>query len=181
MKSMILLSISFLLISCWRPRDNYMPYPQQKVWGNKPVYASKDSAKLVLYDPHPHPVVRPGNIYAYSSFIFQADAGTGIHIIDNSISSEAARIGFITLRGCDQISIRGAYLYTNSYDDLITIDISDPVKMKVVSRVAGAFPEFLYNYPLVEPDEPGYYECPRMDSIVVGWVKDSITANCYKN
>ena len=52
--------------------------------------------------------------------------------------------------------------------------------MKVVSRVAGAFPEFLYNYPLAEPDDPGYYECPRTDSVVVGWVKDSVIANCYK-
>ena len=80
-----------------------------------------------------------------------------------------------------QVSIKGSYMYTNSYADLVTLDISDPVKLREVSRLPFAFPEFQYNYPLVQPEERGYYTCPRMDSVVIGWKKDAIDAGCFKN
>ena len=180
MKCILLIFSTGMLFSCWRPRDNYYPNTQQKVWGNKPVYASESAAKQIIYDPHKHPIQLPGNIYAFQNFIFQVDIGRGIHVIDNTRPSNADRIGFITVKGCEQISIKGAYLYTNSYDDLVTLDISDPAQMRILSKVDNAFPEFLYNYPLVEPEDTGYYTCPRTDSIVVGWVKDSVYTNCYK-
>jgi hypothetical protein len=177
MKSIPLFFFSFFLISCWKyNNDNYLP-SGQKVWGNKPVYASANEAKQILYDPKKHPVGRTGNIYAFGNFIFQVDPGLGIHVIDNSSASNADRIGFITVKGCEQISIKGGYLYTNSFTDLVTIDISDPVNLRVVSRIPNAFPD----YPLAQPEESGYYTCPRTDSVVIGWVKDSINISCYKN
>ncbi len=177
MKYFILLFTAVLLFSCWKyNRDPYPALQQQKVWGNKPVYAAASEAKIILYDPQKHPILRPGNIYAFGNYIFQADVGSGIHVIDNSQPAHAERIGFITLKGCEQISIKGNYLYSNSYADLVAIDISNPANMKLVSRSPNAFPEFGYNYPFAEPDESGYYTCPdpNTDSVVVGWVKDSI-------
>lgn len=184
MKYLMLLLLLSLLLSCWKNTWDYKNQPAfstPKVWGLKPVYAALADAQVVLYDPHKHPVTAAGNIYTFGKFIFQVDEGRGIHVINNTVSSEADRIGFITVNGCAQISIRGSYLYTNSYADLVVIDISDPVNMKVVNRVTSAFPEFQYNYPLVEPSVSGYYECPRYDSVVVRWVEDSIYTSCYKN
>lgn len=182
MKHAILIFILFSLSSCWKWDPGRATYsPQPKVWGNKPVYEAIDEAKQIVYDPVKHAIVTAGNIYAYKNYIFQVDVGRGIHVIDNSVPSKADRIGFITLNGCEQVSIMGNYLYTNSYSDLVTIDISNPLQMKVVNKVVNAFPDLSFSYPMVQPSEPGYYECPRYDSVVVGWVKDSISSACYKN
>jgi hypothetical protein len=177
MKCCLLLFVLFPLLSCWKYNGTPYPSSQTKVWGNKPVYASESEAKKILYDPQKHAIYRPGNIYAFQHFIYQVDIGRGIHVIDNSQPAIADRIGFITVKGCEQISIKGKYLYTNSYTDLVTLDIADPLNMKILSRIADAFPEFLYNYPLAEPEDSGYYTCPTTDSLVVGWVKDSVYIN----
>src|SRR5207253_1944522 len=126
------------------------------------------------------PVVQAGNIYAFGHYIFQVDVGRGIHVIENTNPAQADRIGFITVNGCTQLSIKGKYLYTNSMADLVTLDISNPAHVHEVNRVLSAFPEFQYYYPLAQPEETGYYTCPRYDSVVVGWVKDSIYASCFK-
>jgi hypothetical protein len=106
--------------------------------------------------------------------------GRGIHVIDNTNPAQADRIGFITVNGCSQLSIKGKYLYTNSLADLVTLDISNPAQVREVHRVPNAFPELQYSYTLVQPTDTGYYTCPIYDSVVVGWVKDSIYATCFK-
>ncbi|MES2645999.1 MAG: hypothetical protein V4717_03915 [Bacteroidota bacterium] len=183
MKYILLFMGTMLLSSCWKFNSGYLPpQPQQKVWGSKPVYAAKSAAEKISYTDQKHPNIQPGNIYAFGKFIFQVDVGRGIHVIDNAVPSQADRIGFITVNGCEQISIKGNYLYTNSFADLITLDISNPARVNEVSRVRNAFPELMYNYPLVQPQESGYYNCPQqLDSVVIGWVKDSIFTSCYKN
>ncbi len=183
MKYLSFIFLMILISSCWKINihPDYGPVP--KVWGNKPVFAAVDAAKKILYDPVKHSLINAGNIYVFKNTIFQVDVGRGIHVIDNSVPSDAHRIGFITINGCEQVSIRGSYLYTNSYTDLVTIDISDPVNMKIVNTIPNAFPDMWISYPMFEPEESGYYECNafRTDSVVVGWVKDSIPQGCYKN
>jgi hypothetical protein len=183
MRNLLILTM-FSLSSCYYIGKNYNNPPQppsygQKVWGNKPVYESLDKGKRIEYIAGKQPIKQAGNIYAFGRYIFQVDAGNGIHVTDNSVPSHAERIGFISIAGCSQISMKGSYLYTNSMADLVTIDLSDPVHPQLVDRIKEAFPEF--NYITVQPNEPGYYECPRYDSLVVSWVKDSIYMSCYRN
>lgn len=181
MKWILLLPLPLLLISCWGLYGNRdIISPMKHVWGNKPVYAQMDTAKKIVYDPVKHPVIAGGNIYAFNHYIFQVDVGRGIHVIDNTNPAQAERIGFITINGCEQVSIRGAYLYANSYNDLVTINIADPLHMQMVNRLPNTFPDLSTSYTLVQPEDAGYYECPRYDSVVVRWVKDSIYTNCYK-
>ena len=184
MKYFFLLFFTIAFCSCWKFNADRAvePAPQlTKVWGSKPVYGIDTVAKKIYYMGEKQPIAIPGNIYAFGKYIFQVDIGRGIHVIDNTIPAQADRIGFIVVKSCSQISIRGRHLYTNSYDDLVTIDIADPVNLREVGRLKNVFPSYRANYPLVAPDESGYYNCPRTDSIVVGWVKDSIYATCFKN
>jgi LVIVD repeat len=184
MKYVLLSAAVLLLTSCYWTHpyegNSEPPINIQKVWGNKPVYAARDVAEEISYIAEKQPVIQAGNIYAKGNYIFQIDVGRGIHVIDNAVPAQAQRIGFITVNGCNQISIKGNYLYTNSMADLVTLDISDPVHLHEVNRVADAFPELAYDYPLVQPEESGYYLCPTYDSVVVGWVKDSIYNTCFK-
>jgi hypothetical protein len=175
--------LAFLLCSCWK---NFHPQTvdpyigMQKVWGYKAIYGNESAAKSILYTKGAHDVLNPGNIYAYKNYIFQLDAGNGIHVIDNSLPSQANRIGFITVRGCTQIAIKNDLLYTNCYDDLVVLDFSDLDKIHEYSELPAVFTEYRYASPLATPPGAGYYECPRYDSLLIGWKQDSIYAQCYK-
>lgn len=175
-------TIVLLLSSCWtKPRVNSFNPVYQRVWGSKPIYSAINEAKTIQYIDSALPVLYPGNIYAKGLFIYQLEIGKGIHVIYNAVPAQAHRIGFITVNGSSQISIKDNNLYTNSYDDLVVIDISSLNTLNIVSRLDGAFPEGAQNYFYAEPVESGYYECPRYDSVVIGWQKDSIWTSCFKN
>lgn len=183
-KFLTVLCSAFFLTSCWklsnRPIDPY-PATRTKVLGYKPLYGAEPAAKQISYMPSARPVVNGGNIYAFNNYIFQVEAGAGIHVIDNTVPSAARRIGFITVKGCSQLSIKAGKLYTNSYDDLVVVDMADLNNVHEFSRLRGVFTEFRYGSPLAQPPASGYYECPKNDSLVIGWVKDSVYQSCFKN
>jgi hypothetical protein len=175
--------VLFSLSSCWTKigPGNSGLYGGQLVMGYKPIYGEEVLSKKIVYSSTPIPVVEPGNIYAKGNLIYQVEVGKGMHVIDNSVSSQAHRIGFITVNGCSQISVKGDFLYTNSYDDLVVIDMTNVNNITEVKRVRGAFPEGRTNYFYIQPPGPGYYECPRYDSMVIGWRRDSVYTYCFKN
>lgn len=178
MKCLFFITTACILSSCFTKK----PYPASaKVIGYKPIYGVDSVVKKLVYNNVPQPVVVPGNIYIKDNFIFQLEVGKGIHVIDNSTPSQARRIGFLTVNGSSQISIKGNFLYTNSFDDLVVIDMSNINQIVEVKRIKGAFPEGRVNYYYIQPPQSGYYECPRYDSLVIGWRKDSVYNNtCFK-
>lgn len=179
MKYLLFFLLTGSLASCFTKK----PYPApKKVVGYKPIYGVDSVVKKLVYINTPQPVVVPGNIYIKDNYIFQLEVGKGIHVINNSTPAQASRIGFLTVNGSSQISIKGNFLYTNSFDDLVVIDMSNVNQIVEVKRIKGAFPEGRVNYYNVQPPQSGYYECPRYDSLVIGWRKDSVyNTSCYKN
>jgi len=185
-KFFLLATITVLLCSCWKVNnrvDDNLPLPTQlsKVWGYKPVYGTETEAKNISYSSGARPVISGGNIYAYQNYIFQMEPGTGIHVIDNSTPSAAVRIGFITVNGCSQISIKDGKIYTNSYDDLVVLNFSNLNNIEETSRLKGVFTEYRYASPIAQPPATGYYECPAFNKFVTGWTRDSVEQYCYKN
>lgn len=175
------------LSACWKVRNGGVddgvvtPPPQTKVMGYKPVYGTEPDAKKILYTAGAKSVISKENIYAYKTYIFQIDPGTGIHVIDNTAPASAARLGFIQVKGCSQMSIKDGKLYTNSYDDLVVLDFSTLANIQEVSRLKGVFAEYRYGSPIAQPPAPGYFECPSYSGFVTGWLKDSVSKSCYKN
>src|ERR1700712_54130 len=156
MRTLLVLVVLFMLSSCWRKeRTHYSPsvYTFKNVWGNKAVYADINAAKQVVYSDSVFPVLHAGNICAVGNRIYQVEMGRGIHIIDNSVPSQAHRIGFILVNGVSQISIKNNNLFTNCYDDLLVIDISGADTIQLVKRLAGAFPNGLSQYYYVQPED----------------------------
>src|SRR5262245_11564917 len=96
---LLLFGITIFHLSCWKyPNNNVDPnngsggytyVPPSKVIGYKPVYGTETAAKAISYTPTPRPVTAAGNIYAFRNYIFQVQPGYGIHVIDNSIPSDA--------------------------------------------------------------------------------------------
>jgi len=159
------------------------PHRPPKVWGYKPVYTADTAYRKIEYIAEAKPVDNAGKIYVKENLICQCETGKGIHIIDNSNPSNAHRIAFLSVKGAEEISIKGNLLYTNNYYDLVTIDISVPGKSYVVARNRNAFyAASTTQHTWETPDAPGYFECPQfyMDSVISGWVQDSIYYGCYK-
>ncbi len=175
----LLIAPVVLLLSCWKIKEKNNS--SAKVWGYKPVYGTETFAKNILYTPVAQPVISGGNIYAYQNYIFQIEPGFGIHVIDNHIPSAATRIGFITVKGCSQVSIKDDKIYTNSYDDLVVLDFSNLNNLREYSRLKGVFTEYRFGSPISQPPLRGYFECPDYSKFVVGWVKDSVYQTCFKN
>ena len=172
------LALVLVFTGCFTKRYNH---PLQQVWGSKPIYGVDTTLKKITYSLAPLHVTNAGNIYAKGNYLYQVEIGKGIHIINNTVPAMAERIGFISINGCSQISIKGNILYSNNYDDLVMIDITDINSIKEVARTKRAFPTGKNIYPFSMPEDPGYFECPRGDSLVIGWIKDSVAAYCYKN
>ncbi len=179
MRCTLLLIIAIVLFTgCWRFSKEGPEYVPRKVWGNKPVYSQDTMLTKPKYEAARN-VVSAGKIYAYNTYLMQCETGEGIHVIDNSNPATARRIGFIQLKGASEISIRNNFLYTNSYNDLVTVDLTNITLPVEVKRQKGVFQQHGF---LPEPSEKGYYECVDIyKGIVIGWKKDSITAYCYKN
>jgi len=179
--SSLLILLTLLLLSCWKyynPR--FVPPSQTKVLGYKPIYGVDSEAMKIDYIDTPHVANNKGNIYAYKNYVFQIDPGYGIHVFDKTIPSNAHKIGFISVKGCGQMSIKDNKIYTNNYQDLVVLDFSDLPNVHEYSRLKGLFFDYEYQSPIAQPPYPGFYECPSNRQYVVGWVKDSVYQYCYK-
>lgn len=177
-----LLILAVFLSSCW-PRAVDNDYSKFKAWGYKPIYATDHEAKKIEYSPIPRDTVQnAGNIYAYQNYIFQIEPGFGIHVIDNSVPASAKRVGFLTVGGCSEMSIKAGMIYINSYDDLVVLKFSGSA-IQEYSRLNNVFKDYRYGSPISQPPGKGYYECPNNanDSLVIGWKQDSVYMRCYKN
>lgn len=188
--TVVLLPVVISLYSCFGYNKHPESPPPKKVWGFKPVYAV-DSSVLEIKTEAARPVELAGKIYVKGNLVFQNEIGQGIHVFDNSNPGDMKAIGFIRILGSSEISIRGNYLYTNSFSDLVVVDVSDWQQVKETSRVRGAFVQGLENYhtvgvfEFVPPPEHGvYFDCSNFYAstiqILTGWVRDSVyDNNCY--
>lgn len=171
--------LASFFVSCWDYRKPYKP--RGKVLGYKPVF-SDDSSLLFVKALGPQPVKFPAKIYVKGNLIFQNDLGSGIHVIDNATPSSPNRIGFIQLRGNSEMSIKGNYLYANSFADLVIIDVTNWQNPTEVKRIRNAFSQgssVQYFIPL--PEHNVYYDCrySYYGKIQTGWLKDSVEQYCY--
>ena len=137
-----------------------------KVQGYAPIYLPAQKAHQISAGTA-QPTVHAGKIYAYNNYLFQVEEGEGIHIIDNTIPQQAAKVAFLTVPQCTEIAIRSNYLYTNNISDLVVFNLANITAPVLVKRLENAFPVINQEYP---PAASGYFECPDPSKgLVVGW------------
>jgi hypothetical protein len=170
-----------LLSACWK-FGRRPEYPEFAM-GYKPVY-SNDLSLLNITVGAPRPVKKAGKIYVLGDYIFQNELGEGIHVLDKTNPNQVENIGFINILGNTEMSIKGTFLYANSYYDLVVVDLSDWRKPIEVKRVKNAFlGNTMRNYqsaiPL--PEKNVYAICvdPAL-GVQTGWAKDTVHfSDCY--
>jgi len=93
----------------------------------------------------------PGKIYYYNNTLIVNEKYEGIHLYDNSDPYAPSYLGFISIPGNLDVSIKNDIMYADNYVDLITIDVSDLKDPKLLDRQEEVFN--LYDF----WDDLGYF------------------------
>ncbi|MFT4533389.1 MAG: hypothetical protein ACJA1A_003387 [Saprospiraceae bacterium] len=81
----------------------------------------------------------PGKIYYYKSTLIINEKYEGIHMYDNSDATSPIYLGFISIPGNLDVSIKDDILYADNYVDLLSIDVSDFKNPKLLDRQEEVF------------------------------------------
>lgn len=158
--------LSFLLPGCFKDNCSrtYTYYA--------PVYKTSALVRAGMKSGAAKNVELPGKIFIYGHYIFLNDMNKGIHIYDNSNPSSPQNVAFIDIPGNIDMAVKGNILYADSYSDLVTLDITNPLAIKAVNFTENVFPSY------------GHYMYYGTDSatVVVDWIKrdTTIDADCAK-
>lgn len=145
--------------------------------GYKPEYMSYDDLRESVKVTESEPLVNPGKIYFKDDYIFIVEEMKGIHIYDNHDPSDPLQVSFIEVPGTIDISISGHFLYTDSYVDLVVINIENPLQPSEESRVRDVLP-------YVIPPHDDDYPTAWVDSekgVVIGWELTTIREKTHND
>ncbi len=137
--------------------------------GYRPVYMTTEELRSISAQP-PRSLQHPGKIYVRGSYLFINEQGRGIHVVNNQHPSDPQPVAFISVPGNADIAVQGNVLYADNATDLVSLDISDPLHVRVLHRVENAFPYQMY------PGQTGvFFQCvDQSKGVVVGWEKTTL-------
>lgn len=146
------------------------PAPAVDREGYRPVYLSREALQTITSLP-PQPLRVPGKLFTRDQFLFINEVGKGIHVLDNRDSRQPRKLGFVSIPGNVDLAVKGNFLYADNATDLVVLDISLPTDVRVVRRIANAFPAETFPSQLDVA-----FECvDPARGIVVGWEKARLT------
>ncbi len=137
-KYLLLLLIPFAVTSCMKDtvKESYSFF--------RPVYQTKAEVQAGIKNSPSANIEKPGKIVLKDHYLFLNDIDKGIHIIDLIDPAHPKKIAFINIPGCVDLAINGNYLYADCYTDLVTIDITNPLQVRVTQFINGVFPHRFY-------------------------------------
>jgi hypothetical protein len=140
------------------------------VVGWKPIYEDDAHARPIKF-AEPRATQKGGKIYVMGTTLYQVESGKGIHVLSFNNPSNPQKLAFIEVPGAQEISIKGSYLYTNNYNDLVVLDIAELTDVKVIKRMKD-----LFTFTTMDtPPLPGYFECvDPSKGRVVDWEQTTI-------
>lgn len=133
--------------------------------GNSPVYMSYEDLRQTIKQSDARELDNPGKLYFKDNYIFIVEEMKGIHIIDNADPANPQNISFIEIPGVADMAVKGTILYTDSYIDLVAMDISDLSAIHEVGRVEDMLP---YTIPQYDEDYP-VAMIDEEQGVVVDW------------
>jgi len=130
----LLLSIPILFSSCLKDKcqRTYTMY--------KPVYHTTAEVRANIKSSTPRALERPGKLFIRGQYIFLNEIDRGIHVIDNSNPAAPRKVSFINIPGNIDVAVKGNTLYADLYNDMVTIDITDPLNVVAKKFTEDAFP-----------------------------------------
>lgn len=115
---------------------------QNSPQGYEPVLMTRDALESAVQLRESREIEQPGKIWVFNEYIFVIEQYRGIHVIDNSDSSNPANIAFIQVDGCTDVAVKEGLIYANNAVDLIGIrtDLQQGT-ISIVSRNRNVLPE----------------------------------------
>jgi len=170
--SVLLLLSMLLLYSC--DKDDA---PVFDTWGKRPIYAPTSTLDDIRNDIQ-QPVEVTGPIYLLDTLFFMTEMKKGLHVYNVKDSLNVKYLTFFKIPAVTDFTISGDILYTDSWRDLLTIDISNIYQITLLNRQADAF-----NPSLFPPAHFGAFECvDESRGAVVDWEDADLTnAQCITN
>jgi hypothetical protein len=169
MKSCVpLLSLLLLLslASCDPYGGNgYGDQPPETTQGYSPIYDSLGTAKVIKADTA-RDIGTGGKIYVKGKTLYQVEVGKGIHVTNIADASNPVKVKFLQVLGCQELSIKDNFLYTNNLNDLVVVDITDINNPQVKDRLTNTFKMAEASL----PPNTGWFECPDASKgTIIGW------------
>ncbi len=133
----ILLGLSVLLEGCTDRCEVERTYVYYE-----PVYQTTEEIRAAVAQVEPVPFSAIGKIYVRGTWLFVNQPGKGIHVIDNRSPAHPVLHSFINVPGSYELAVKGNTLYTDSFIDLVLLDISDMNNIHEAGRMEGIFTEY---------------------------------------
>lgn len=132
--------------------------------GKKPVYLPL-SALLDIRNDAPQPIQLSGTIFLKDTLLFMLEQRKGIHVFNIKDSLNTVNLTFFRIPAATDFTINGNVLYADTWKDLVAINISNLLDIKVVSRVKDVINPTLY-----PPLYNGFFECvDESKGAVIDW------------
>ncbi len=132
------------------------------------VMSKADFRKQVEIIPPKPSLNETGKIYAYKNYIFIADTGNGVQVIDNTNPKAPSPIAFIKILANEDIAVKDNVLYADNATDLLAFDISNINNIVLKHRLEDVFE--IYNYQVPENVQVVDYNNFNYEKdIIVGW------------
>ena len=103
------------------------------------VYADLGDFRNVTLNNPARNLVTPGKIFVADDLLLIVEEETGIHVVDNSDPVDPKFINFIDVPGIREMAVEGTDIYVDSYYDILKIDISNPLQVRLTERIEEAF------------------------------------------
>lgn len=104
-----------------------------------PVYTDKAEIRSGVAIEAGRLIETRGKIFFKAGYLFVNEPKSGIHIIDNRDPANPNNVAFIKVPGSFDIAVKDNYLFTDSYMDLVTFDISNLDAIAEVNRIEDYF------------------------------------------
>jgi hypothetical protein len=121
-----------LLPSCWKE--------EAPAWGlvsgKRPVYLP-ESSLLDIRNLPPQDITNSGTIFLRDTLFFMLENGRGIHVFSVQDPARTYPVTFFKIPAISDFTIAGYRLYADSWRDLLTLDISDILAIRVLQRQPG--------------------------------------------
>lgn len=125
--TLILAIGSFLISSCVQEEctatRSYVSY--------QPVFKTLEEINQAITFTEDRVLENPGKFFYYQDMILINEKDKGVHLIDNSDLSNPQKLGFLNIEGNIDISLSGNYLYADTYNNILVMDISDIRKPEI--------------------------------------------------
>jgi len=135
-----------------------------------PEYIPLSEARAMVGTLGPTPLVATGKIFYHDGYLFIGEPNKGIHVIDDREPSRPANVAFLRVPGNLDMTVSGEVLYADSYVDMLSFDLSDPSRPRLLGHTPDVFPLHHYGY--------GFSDDPAGRGMLTGFkVTDTLISN----